>query len=113
MTRATALFSLIYPGDEKAKSVTLKNGRKLGCQLFSDTIYTVGTYRYGSLYEWYFLVPTVNGSRITEVIAVDINGNPDSSLQKEWEAYAEGIIEKLSDSMKKRLAAVSQQEPSP
>ncbi len=59
MTRATALFSMVYPGKEEAKSISLKNGRKLGCRVFSDTVYTVGTYRQGPLYEWFYLVPIV------------------------------------------------------
>jgi len=103
MTRATALFTMVYPGQEEAKSISLKNGRKLGCWVFSDTVYTAGTYRQGPLYEWFYLAPTVKGGRVADVVAVDREGNPDTDRQKEWEAYAEYIVTMLPESRKNKL----------
>ncbi len=103
MTRATALFSMVYPGKEEAKSISLKNGRKLGCRVFSDTVYTVGTYRQGPLYEWFYLVPIVVEGRVKEVTAVDREGNTDSDRQKAWEAYADSVIAMLPESRQKKL----------
>ena len=109
MTRAIALFMMIYPGKEETKSISLSNGRKLGCRIYSDTSYTVGTYRQGPLYEWFYLTPTVVEGRVIDVTAVDREGNPDGERQKEWESYADHIISLLSESKKKKLELLVKQ----
>ena len=108
MTRATALFLLCYPIKEEFKTISLENGRKLGCRRNSDEVYTIGTFRHGPLYEWFNLTPKLENGKITNVLAVDEAGNPDSDGQNKWESYAETIVDLLSESRKKKLKKMTE-----